>query len=177
MNRYNLKIDGEVMPNSYTYEELILNGIFEFDDIEVKEESKSDYTNIKSFYFPEEHEDSGSRISDFDIEDNEQAYLKNCQDQKEINESEYVINEFGEMIRKGGSSSSGRSSTQKERASSTQTYSSSSSSGDNTGWKVLLTIVAIIVFLAITFSTTGWGSLPAGPICYVVIKSIWNNNW
>ena len=35
MNRYNIRIDGDVMPNSYTYEELLLNGILDFDDIEV----------------------------------------------------------------------------------------------------------------------------------------------
>ena len=60
MNRYNIKIDGDIMPNSYTYEELVLNGIFEFDDIEVKKESKSNWTNIKSYYFPEEHEEEQS---------------------------------------------------------------------------------------------------------------------
>ena len=42
------------MPNSYTYEELLLNGIFDFDDIEVKQVTKTNWTNIKSFYFPEE---------------------------------------------------------------------------------------------------------------------------
>jgi len=57
MNRYNIRIDGEVMPNSYTYEELLLNDILDFDDIEVKQVTKSNWTNIKSFYFPEEHED------------------------------------------------------------------------------------------------------------------------
>ena len=56
MNRYNIRIDGEVMPNSYTYEELLMNDILGFDDIEVKQVSKSKWTNIKSFYFPEEHE-------------------------------------------------------------------------------------------------------------------------
>lgn len=52
MNRYNIRIDGEVMPNSYTYEELLMNDILDFDDIEVKQVSKSKWTNIKSFYFP-----------------------------------------------------------------------------------------------------------------------------
>ncbi len=47
MNRYNIRIDGEVMPNSYTYEELLLNDILDFDDIEIKQVSKSNWTNIK----------------------------------------------------------------------------------------------------------------------------------
>ena len=46
MNRYNIRIDGEVMPNSYTYEELLMNDILDFDDIEVKQVSKSKWTNI-----------------------------------------------------------------------------------------------------------------------------------
>lgn len=82
MNRYNIRIDGDVMPNSYTYEELLLNGILDFDDIEVKQVSKSKWTNIKSFYFPEEHENEVSSDQDFNIGEDGQVHFHNQKEKK-----------------------------------------------------------------------------------------------
>lgn len=166
------------MPNSYTYEELLLNDVFEFDDIEVKQVSKSNWTNIKSYYFPEEHEDSDKDTSEYYVDDQGQVHFKNDKNSKK-QESEYTINEFGEMVRQGGrggetKSKKSRTST---RTSSNSSSSSASSSGDNTGWKIFLTIAAIIIFIVITCSTGGWGSLPAGPIGAMVLKSIWSDDW
>lgn len=175
MNRYNIKIDGEVMPDSYTYEELVLNDVFEFDDIEVKKDSKSNWTNIKSYYFPEEHTSSEAQSSDFYVDDSGQVHLNNGQPKKK--EFEYVINEFGEMVQQGTSrKKNNRISSGTSSNTSSPSYSSSTSSGDNTGWKVFFTIVAIIIFIVIT-CTTGWGSIPAGIVGYGVLKAIWSDDW
>ena len=76
MNRYNIRIDGEVMPNSYSYEELLLNDILDFDDIEVKQVSKTKWTNIKSFYFPEEHDEEQASVDNFSIGEDGQVHFK-----------------------------------------------------------------------------------------------------
>lgn len=168
-------MDGEVMPNSYTYEELLLNDILEFDDIEVKQVSKSNWTNIKSYYFPEEHEDDPSANQDFYVDENGQAHFKGNQSKKKETEPEYVINEFGEMVRRGGNFSSSSSGLTSTSSSSTRSASTSSSSSDGNGWKIFFTIVAIIIFIVIT-CTTGWGSIPAGIVGYYTLKSIWGDD-
>lgn len=169
MNRYNIRIDGEVMPNSYTYEELLLNDILDFDDIEVKHESKSNWTNIKSFYFPEEHDEATSANDNFYVGEDGQVHFKE--------QKEYAIDEFGQVVSQnnigGGSNSTltSENSTQETPSRS----SSTSSSSDNTGWKVFFTIVAIVIFIVIT-CTTGWGSIPAGIVGYWTLKTIWGDD-
>lgn len=167
MNRYNIRIDGEVMPNSYTYEELLLNEIFEFDDIEVKLVSESKWTNIKSFYFPEEHEDVSPNNCNSQIEEDGQNYSSNTQTSPN---PQYTIDEFGQVVSNhnigGGTSTTSPSGS---------TSTSSSQSTDNTGWKVFLTILAIIVFITITV-TTGWGSIPAACVGYMTLRAIWGKD-
>lgn len=165
------------MPNSYSYEELLLNDIFNFDDIEVKQVTTSNWTNIKSFYFPEEHEDETLlSSSDFYVDENGQAHFRNQGNKKE-EQPEFVINEFGEAVSRNniGGSSSSNSSFSNSSSSSSSTSSSTSSSDDNTGWKVFFTIIAIILFIVIT-CTTGWGSIPAGAVGYVILRSIWSDS-
>lgn len=178
MNRYNIRIDGEVMPNSYTYEELLLNDILDFDDIEVKQVSKSKWTNIKSFYFPEEHDEVQSSVDNFSIGEDGQVHFKK-QNEKNRNQTqqEYVIDEFGQVVSRSniGGSSNSNSTSRTEATTTSRTTSSSSSSDDNTGWKIFWTIVAIIVFIVIT-CTTGWGSIPAGIIGYWTLKTIWGDD-
>ena len=91
MNRYNIRIDGEVMPNSYTYEELLMNDILGFDDIEVKQVSKSKWTNIKSFYFPEEHENEVSSDQNYYIGEDGQVNFHNQKENKNSRTQQYVI--------------------------------------------------------------------------------------
>lgn len=168
-------MDGEVMPNSYTYEELLLNDILEFDDIEVKQVSKSNWTNIKSYYFPEEHEEDQSTTQDFYVDENGQAHFKENQSKRKELEPEYVINEFGEMVRQGGNSSNSSTGSSSSSSTSTRSTSTSSSSSDGNGWKIFFTIVAIIIFIVIT-CTTGWGSIPAGIVGYYTLKTIWGDD-
>lgn len=163
------------MPDAYTYEELLLNDILEFDDIEVKQVSKKNWTNIKSYYFPEEHEEDQSTSQDLYVDENGQADFKGNQSKEKEPEPEYVINEFGEMVRRGSSSSSSSAVTTSSSSSSTISSSTSSSSSDGNGWKIFFTIVAIIIFIVIT-CTTGWGSIPAGVAGYYVLKSIWGDD-
>lgn len=177
MNRYNIRIDGEVMPNSYTYEELLLNDILDFDDIEIKQVSKSKWTNIKSFYFPEEHDEEQSSVDNFSIGEDGQVHFKK-QKEKNQTQQEYVIDEFGQVVSRnniGGGSNSNSNSTARTGSTTSRTTSNSSSNDDNTGWKIFWTIVSIIVFIVIT-CTTGWGSIPAGIIGYWTLKTIWSDD-
>lgn len=176
MNRYNIRIDGEVMPNSYTYEELLLNDILDFDDIEVKQVSKSKWTNIKSFYFPEEHDEEQSSVDNFSIGEDGQVHFKK-QKEKNQTQQEYVIDEFGQVVSRNniGGGSNSNSTARTDSTTTSRTTSNSSCNDDNTGWKIFWTIVAIIVFIAIT-CTTGWGSIPAGIVGYWTLKTIWGDD-
>lgn len=173
-------MDGEVMPNSYTYEELLLNDILEFDDIEVKQVSKTNWNNIKSYYFPEEHEEDHSTSHDFYVDENGQAHFKGNQSDKKEPELEYVINEFGEMVRQGGRSSNANSSTTKTNSSrsTSPTYSSSSSSSsDFDGWKILKIIITILIigFVIAVIVADGWGAISIPPVAWILSK-MWNDN-
>lgn len=180
MNRYNIRIDGEVMPNSFTYEELLLNDILDFDDIDVKQVSKSNWTNIKSFYFPEEHDDPQPSDEAYYVGEDGQVHFKKHKDET-TNQShrEYSIDEFGQVVSQnnigGGSNSASTSTSRNSSSASSSSSSSTTSSGDNTGWKIFFTIVAIIIFIVIT-CTTGWGSIPAGIIGYWTLKTIWGDD-
>ena len=163
------------MPNSYTYEELLLNGILEFDDIEVKKVSNSNWTNIKSYYFPEEHENSTSETQTYYIDEDGQVQFS--KQDEEMKQEDYTIDEFGQVVSQhniGGGSISNSSSTYTSSSnSSNQSYNTSSN--DNIGWKIFFTIITIIVFIVIT-CTTGWGSIPAGYVGYTILKSIWGDD-
>ncbi len=150
MNLYNIRIDGEVMPDSYTYEELLLNDILDFDDIEVKEVSKSKWTNIKSFYFPEEHDQEQSSVDNFSIGEDGQVHFKKQKEKaKKQTQQEYVIDEFGQVTSQNNIGGGSNSTSSTDTTITSQTTSSSSNSKDNTGWKIFWTIVAIIVFIII----------------------------
>lgn len=183
MNRYNIRIDSEVMPNSYTYEELLLNDILDFDDIEVKQVSKSNWTNIKSFYFPEEHEEDKSITQDFYVDESGQAHFMGNQSKKKESEPEYVINEFGEMVRRGDNfsnvnSSANRNGSSSSTGSSPSSFSSSSSSSsDFDGWKILKIIITVIIvgFVIAVIAVDGWGAISIPPVAWILNK-MWNDN-
>lgn len=56
MIQYNVRMDGEVLPDTFTYEELLVNNILDFEDIEVKPITQTTWVKIKDFHFPEENE-------------------------------------------------------------------------------------------------------------------------
>ena len=58
MDQYHIRIDGEQSIDSYTYQELVDMGLFDLDadslnGIEIKKTTKSNFTPLKSYYFPE----------------------------------------------------------------------------------------------------------------------------
>lgn len=173
MNRYNIRIDGDVVANPFTYEELLLNDILVFDDIEVKQITKSNWTNIKSFYFPEERNEAPVSENNYSTGEDGQISFK----RKRLiqNQQEFTIDEFGQVVSQNniGGGSNSTSNTHGTNSCTTSCMSSSSNSDDNTRWKIFFTIVAIIVFIAIT-CTTGWGALPVGVIGYFVLRAIWS---
>lgn len=166
-------MDGQLMPNSYTYTELEAMGVFEFDDIEVKQTIKSNWTNIHSYYFPEKVASSEIAVDEYG-----QVYRQSTSVPVQ---NHYRIDEYGQVIRTGydspssssSSSSSTRTSTSSSSSSNSSTYNSSSN--DNTVWKVLGTIVVIIICIAIAVGTNGYGT-PLAFGGYYAIRGIWNKD-
>lgn len=168
MNRYNVKIDGEISPNSYTYQELEDLGIFEFDEIEIKQTNKQSWTPLTSFYFPEKHDSS------INIDEYGQVHLKNNTDTPK-----YKIDEFGQIIRTEHENTSSNNSSQTSTSSSSgsnnsSNYSSSSDDGWNTFWKVIGTIIVVGICIAIAAGTNGYGT-PVVVGGYYACKAIWDN--
>lgn len=133
MRRYNIKIDGEVMPNDYSYEELVINDILEFDDddnIYIKLVSDYNWSTIKGYVFPEEQES-------------------------------YIIDEFGRVVSQNNIGGGGTTPTASIRPSTLSTSLTSSSrpsmpstSPNNTSPlthnnDTVIAIIAIIMFIII----------------------------
>lgn len=174
VNRYNVRVDGQVAPRSYTYEELLVNDFLELDDIEIQKVGKSNWTIVTSYYFPEEHEDeirtsTQTESAEFYVDENGQAHFQN----KQHKNAAFEIDEFGQMIKRGGSSSSSHGSNSPSSASSSD--KSSSSSDDNTVWKVIGTIFTIAIVIGL-FATGVIGGTVAGICGAMAIRQIWNDN-
>lgn len=167
MNRYNVKIDGEISPNSYTYQELEDLGIFEFDEIEIKQTNKQNWTPLTSYYFPEKQD------SNIDIDEYGQVHLRT----NNGDTPKYKIDEFGQIIRTDHENTSSNNSSQTSTSSSSRNpsnYSSSSDDGWNTFWKVVGTIIVIGICIAIAACTNGYGT-PVAAIGAYACKAIWND--
>ena len=157
MNRYNIRIDGEIMPDSYTYEELLLNDILDFVDIEIKKESEYNWTKIEFFYFPEEQEEGQTYENDFYIAEDGQVHFNG------------QLEEFRNNKHKDAE---GHTNLDMPSRINSHTTNNISGSSDNIGWKIMITILIIIIFIAIT-CTIGWWSIPAGIIGYCILMSVW----
>jgi hypothetical protein len=164
MNRYNIKIDGEISPNSYLYQELEGMDIFEFDDIEVKQVTKHNWTPLSAYYFPEK-QNSNIRVDEYG-----QVHLNS---KTQSNSSQYSIDEFGQVIRANHEQNNSTNNTSSSNTNSAST-SSSSDDGWDVFWKVILTIVVIGICIAIATCTNGYGTplLIGG---YYAVKYIWND--
>lgn len=171
VNRYNVRVDGQVAPRSYTYEELLVNDFLDLDDIEIQKVGKSNWTIVTSYYFPEEHEDeerssTQTDSSEFYVDENGEAHFQNRQKK----DAAFEIDEFGQMIRRGGSSSSSH-----ESSSSSFSDKNSSSSEDNTVWKVIGTIFTLAIVIGL-FATGAIGGTVAGICGAMAIRQIWKDN-
>ena len=74
--RYNVRIDGEVAPRSFTYEELLINDFLELDDIEIQKVGTKSWTIVTAYYFPEEHGDEN-----YFVDENGQVHFINSPSQ------------------------------------------------------------------------------------------------
>lgn len=173
MNHYYIKIDGKEAPERYTYEELLLMGVLDFDDneIQIRQKSNGIWRPVKEFKFPEE-ESSGK----YSVDEFGQIVRK-----EESSATNYTINENGEIVRPEVSNRSTSSSSTGSSSSSSGTSSSSSSSGSSyssdSDWgevvgKILLTILVIAVVVGISIASNGIGT-PLAIGAYLAIKHIW----
>lgn len=164
MNQYHIRIDGEQSTDSYTYQELVDMGLFELDKenlngIEVKKTTNKIFEPIKSFCFPE----------------------------RQSNESSYHIDEYGQIHRRPASSSVPNNSTSSTTSSSTSASSgtgsnsspssSSSSSNDDNDilWRIIATIIVLVVgiFIIANVEEGFWG-YAISTVVVVVFYWIWD---
>lgn len=170
MNQYHIRIDGEQSTDSYTYQELVDMGLFELDadslnGIEVKKITKTNFTPLKSYCFPE----------------------------RQSNKSSYYVDEYGQ-IHRGDTASSSSSSTSPSfpnSSGSTNTSlsglsspSSSSSSSNSTSnsddldlvWRIIGTILVLAIGIPILINVGLDGFW--GAVIFVVggciLFSIWD---
>lgn len=151
-NQYNVRIDGQVMPDSYSYEELIVNGILDFEDIEVKNVNDNYWRNVKDFYFPEEHDDA----------------------------SNYEIDECGQIVNHGAihlcptnltTTTPSQNSNSTTNNSNINTGNDKNTDSNSAIWvKVIWTIV--LIFLAILLSAFIPRALATGAAA-IVLSYIW----
>lgn len=178
MNHYHIKIDGKEAPERYTYEELLMMGVLDFDDneIQIRQKSNGIWRPVKDFKFPEE-ESSGK----YSVDEFGQIVRK-----EESSASNYTINENGEIVRPDVPNRSTSSSSTRPSSSSSRTSSSSSSSGSNhssdTDWgeigeviiKVILTIGVIALAIALSAASIGIVTPILAIAGYKAIQAIWD---
>lgn len=159
-NLYQVRIDGEIMPNSFTYEELLLNEIFEFDDIYIKNVYNQYWCKVSEFTFPEEQDP---------------AYLEGIGESKEVSQSTFEIDDCGQVINRGNiiQTSDITSSSSNTSSNSNQNHSNQSSE-DSSLWKIIFTIIAIIIVIILFCNNVISGTVAA--ICGVmIIIQIWQD--
>lgn len=173
VNRYNVRIDGQVAPRSFTYEELLVNDFLELDDIEIQKVGTKSWTLVTAYYFPEEHDNEKQKTDeqDYFVDESGQAHFKVKTQNKENENPEYKIDEYGQVIRRGSASPASGSSS----SSSSSPHTPTPKPDNNTGWKILGSIVVIAIAIFIGF--TGWIGT-AGAVCgaIFVLKQIWADN-
>ena len=130
MTRYHVRIDGEILPDTYTYEELLLNSILDFDDIELKPMSHSVWVKVIDFNFPEENDS-------FSIGD----------------DGTVTFTSVSAHLNSGTSSSQNSSSysnfTTPRQAINSNVSSSTASDDDNIGYKILFTIIILVIAIVL----------------------------
>jgi hypothetical protein len=161
--RYNIKIDDIVMPQSFTYEELLLNDVLEFEDIEIKETSKSNWSTIRGFYFPEEYESDK-----FYIDGNGQVHIN--QPSSTTAQPNYEIDDYGQIIQHNNLVIP--SSTHSSYTSNNSSNTSTDSSDNGVFWKIIISI--FLIAICIVFFNAGFiiGSI-ATICCIMVLRAIW----
>lgn len=176
MRRYNVRIDGEVMPGDYSYEELLLNDILDDECNEVKPVSGTRWTKVLSYRFPEENSTPTSTMGEgFTVDENGQAHFSapvhiETPQQREDN-SQFRINEYGEMVERNR-----RTSSTSGQPRNNQPQQTSYSNDDGDGWLVFWTIVIIIAGLCIVFNVeSAWSKIITILVGCWLIWCIWDD--
>ena len=153
-NLYQVKIDEQIIPNSFTYEELLLNGILDFDDIFIKNVYDQIWYRVSEFTFPEEQ--------DLDISVNNPSIS---------NQPTFEIDDCGQVINHGGRIQT-PSNTQ-QHTSSDSTYSNTNNdSDDGIIWKIIFTIIAIVIVIVLFCNSVISGTV-AGVCGAMFLQQIW----
>lgn len=175
MNQYHIRIDGEQSTDSYTYQELVDMGLFELDadslnGIEVKKTTKTNFTPLKSYCFPERQ----SNESSYYVDEYGQIHRKNTSQRNDHNGA--YVDEYGQIVRPNSpdSSSSSSSSTSSSSSSSSPNYSSNND-GWETFWRVIGTIIIIAIVIAIIAGTGGIATPVAFGAAYA-LRAIWKDS-
>lgn len=151
---YRVRIDGQVVSQTYSYEQLIETGIREFDDIYVQQVGDTEWHIAKYYDFPESH--VGDQ-TDYEIDEFGQIMRKN------EDNLDYEIDEFGQIRRKNVPEGTSSSST-----STGSTYTSSNSEG----WKIFFKVLGTIAIIALTVVIIGATKGTTAPIAYGAWKGI-----
>lgn len=154
-------------------------GLFELDadgsnGIEVKKTTKTNFSPLKSYCFPEcQSKDSSNYVDEYG-----QIHRNNASKRNDYNGA--YVDEFGQIIRPNSSkrsSSSSSSSTSSSSSSTSPNYSS-----NNDGWetfctflRVIATIVIVALVIAIIVGTGGIAT-PTVAGAYFAIRAIWDDN-
>ena len=160
-NLYQVRIDGEIMPNSFTYEELLLNGILEFDDIYIKNVYNQYWCKVSEFIFPEEQDP---------------AYLDGLGESKAVSQATFEIDDCGQVINLGNIINTHNTTPYSSNTTSNNTNQnhSNQSSDDGSIWKIIFTIIAIIIVIILFCNNVISGTVAA--ICgYMIIRQIWKD--
>ncbi len=146
MNRYHIRINGKEVTESYTYQELKDNGLFELDEnnmngIEVKNTMESDFTPLKSYCFPERK---------FGKELKYKSAKKTA--------GSYYIDEFGRIV--------------KRIKRKPDDEPSSNENWKEVG-KIILSIIVIVIAVAIYIAFDGKYSVPLVGAVVITLREIW----
>ena len=171
VNRYNVRIDGQVAPRSFTYEELLINDFLELDDIEIQKVGTKNWTIVTAYYFPEEHDNEKQKTDeqDYFVDESGQAHFKRKMQSNGKESPDYKIDEYGQVVRSDYARPSSKSSSSSR---SSPSSSPTPKPDNNTGWKILGSIVVIAI--AILIGLTGWIGT-AGAACGAIfcLRQIW----
>ena len=178
MNKYHIRIDGVQSVDSYTYQELVDMGLFDFgeDGIEIKNVTSSNFSPLKSYYFTERNiiSNSSHRVDEFGEIPNK------------VHNGAY-IDEYGQIVRPNRSSNSMSNTTTTSSVNNSSSNSSSSSTNSNNSssnnegelfLRIVGSIVVVAIGLWILFAMADadvgdfWSLIPMG-IGYYILKLIW----
>lgn len=145
MKKYFVKIDGQIAPLPYTYDELKSMNLFDFEGIRIRAVNENYWTPLENYKFPEikRKEMSGNNNGSSNIE----------------------IDEFGQ-IRGVNTTSSSRTSRPTNRNHSRRS--------SNDGFEIFLRVLGTIIILGVgvAFALSGFGA-PLVVGCTMAIREIW----